>query len=86
MHPMGDARDHFWLTIGMSKAVGIDLAAALKSGEMPQADYAQMVTRCRRCDNPTGCRALLDQHPELEMAPEYCTNQAFLADLAQRER
>lgn len=74
MHPMGNARDHFWLTIGMSKAVGADLGEALKTGRLSHEDYAEMVTACRTCEHPDRCQHLLSETPSLDEAPDYCVN------------
>ena len=81
MHPMGNAREHFWLTIDMSKAVGADLAEALRAGRLSHEGYAEMVTACRSCDHPDRCQHLLSENPRLDEAPEYCVNRKLLETL-----
>ncbi|WP_368186765.1 DUF6455 family protein [Aestuariibius sp. HNIBRBA575] len=82
MHPMGNPRDHFWLTIGMSKAVGANLGDALRDGKLTQRSYAEIINACRTCDNPQGCKHWLDQNPSATAAPDYCRNKTELAALA----
>lgn len=81
MHPMGNPREHFWLTIGMSKALGADLGAAMISGQLSHEGYADMVTACRSCSDPDGCTTLLEGGPRLAEAPDYCVNRKLLATL-----
>ncbi len=49
MKPMGDVNFHYWLTLGMAKAVGVNLTDALHKGQISRAQYADIVTRCRGC-------------------------------------
>ena len=53
--PLGDPVRHFWLAQSMAKATGVDLAAAMREGRIAQADWADMVTRCRACAWAEGC-------------------------------
>lgn len=85
MKPMGDMRQHFWLTQDMAKALGVDLVAAFRAGRITQAGYAGMVTRCRHCSDPAGCRRWLGRHETRGSAtapPAYCENIDFLESLA----
>lgn len=83
MAPLGNPRDHFWLTIGMAKALKVDLGAALAEGRLTRAEYAGMVTRCRACSKPCDCRARLDSLTPLDAVPDYCTNRQLMTDLAE---
>ena len=79
---MGDPRTHFWLTTGMSRAVGVDLSVAIHQGLLTRADYAEMVTQCRKCEF-TDCSAWLDEHWEGPVeAPKECRNKDMWAWLA----
>lgn len=82
MHPMGNPRDHFWLTIGMSKAVGADLGDAMRDDRISHQTYAQIINRCRSCDDPEGCKLWLETHAKAKAAPDYCRNRDVLADLS----
>jgi len=85
MKPMGDMRQHFWLTQDMAKALDVDLVAAFRDGRISNADYAGMVTRCRHCTDPTGCRRWLSRHQDQGSAtapPAFCENTRFLDRLA----
>jgi hypothetical protein len=82
---MGNPRDHFWLTIGMSRACGVDLSDAMRDQKLSKMDYAGMITACRKCAQPSACQALLDQTEPgqiLTAAPEYCVNRSTFEMLA----
>lgn len=81
MTKMGPVRKHFWLTIGVAKAVSVDLGAAIDSGALTPEDYADMVTRCRSCPQPDRCRADLARSA-IDAPPSYCRNIAVLEELA----
>lgn len=81
MHPMGDTRQHLFLTLGMARACDADLGEALKAGRITSADYAEIITRCRSCEEPGKCRTLLDEVEKLAAAPDYCVNAEALAQL-----
>lgn len=53
--PLGDPVRHFWLAKSMARATGVDLVAAMREGRIAQADWADMVTRCRACAWAEGC-------------------------------
>lgn len=73
MHPMGDIREHFWLTLGMARRCGVDFAELLHTGQITQAQYAEFITRCRGCDRPDHCHSVL-QDAERPTPPDYCCN------------
>jgi len=78
---MGDAREHFWLMMRMSKTVGLDLGEALREGRLSDGGYAESITRCRRCDSAESCAAWLDQTESAANAPAYCRNAAVFDGL-----
>ncbi len=82
IHPMGAARDHFFLTLGMAKACGADLSEALADGRITQEEYASIMTACRTCKKPGACSKLLATFDELIAAPDYCVNRDKLAEIA----
>ena len=81
MKPMGDARQHYWRTLKMAKALGVPLATALDDGRLTQADYAKMIEKCRRCPHPGQCEALLAKGECLDEAPDFCCNREILMAL-----
>ncbi len=81
MKPLGDIRDHFWLTLGMAKHLKVDLGQFLETGRISQAEYADHVTRCRACPSPDHCREWLSNAKEGDIPPAYCQNLASFAEL-----
>ena len=73
---------HFWITRGMARKLGVNLSEAMHDGFLTQADFAEMITRCRKCGRTEGCLAMLGQSaPALLSAPDHCPNAGILADL-----
>jgi hypothetical protein len=81
MKPLGDERDHYWLALGMSQAVGLDLQAEIEAGRFSQADWAETVQRCRGCDWAGACPGWLEAHPQAAAAPESCVNAGLFGAL-----
>lgn len=75
MQIMGDVHFHYWLTLGMAKAVGVSLTEALHDGRITRAQYADIVTRCRSCTWGGECTAWLARQSEIaDSVPERCEN------------
>lgn len=75
MKPMGDVNFHYWLTLGMAKAVGVNLTDALHKGRISRAQYADIVTRCRGCEWGGDCTNWLAKQSCLaEEVPKTCAN------------
>lgn len=81
MKPMGNARQHYWRTLKMAKAVGVPLATALRDGRLSESAYAQMITNCRRCPQPGRCEAMLESGQIGDSPPEFCCNAEILLAL-----
>ena len=81
MQTLGDAREHFWRVIKMAKACEVDLSTALDENKINIAEYADMVTACRGCEQVERCDRLLADVARLDRAPEYCVNGETFADL-----
>lgn len=87
MHPLGDAMQHLQLMARMGKHLGTDLAEAFEAGKISAEDWAEMITSCRGCDAPEGCRRWLEDQDRAEDAekspvpPGYCCNAARLLSL-----
>lgn len=82
MRPLGPTPRHTLLVNGMAKALSADLTAAVDDGDLTQAGYAQMVTRCRGCSQPDTCETLLRSPKGTDETPDYCRNADILARLA----
>ena len=83
MVPLGNPRAHFWLTLGMAKAVGADLSAALHEERITHTDYSDIINRCRACDHAVACAAKLSRcRGQLDQIPDYCLNRDLLETLA----
>ena len=50
MKPLGPTGEHYFLALGMAKAAGVNLQAAIEEGPFDQAQWADLVQRCRGCD------------------------------------
>lgn len=59
MRPLGDPVDHLWLVHRMARAAGLDPARLARRGELDQACWAGMVSRCRACPRVAQCRRWL---------------------------
>ena len=81
MKPMGDARAHYWRTLKIAQATDVPLANALNSGALSQTDYAEIITKCRRCPHPGECAAVLAKGGKMDAPPDFCCNRAFLMAL-----
>lgn len=87
MHPLGDAMEHLQLMARMGKHLGTDLVEAFEAGKISQEDWAEMITSCRGCDGPEGCRTWLDAQERAaegqaeSQPPAHCRNAARLLRL-----
>lgn len=82
MGVQGNIDLHFWITRGMVRRMGINLTEAMHDGLLTQADFAEMISRCRCCTGAKGCLAFLSEHPDaVAAAPDWCRNAAVLAEL-----
>ena len=75
MTVLGDARRHFWLTIGMSRRLGVDLNEAIRDDVLTTMEYTDLVNRCRGCAWADGCESWQAAHPgAVSEVPENCVN------------
>ena len=65
----------------MAQATGVDLVAAMRTGTLDIADWAEMVAACRGCEWDKGCDRWLLGQPETAVAPRSCRNRAKLGVL-----
>ncbi len=81
MQTLGDAREHFWRVIKMAKACEVDLSTALDDDKINIAEYADMITGCRGCEQVEKCDRLLAETAHVDGAPGYCVNRETFAEL-----
>lgn len=81
MKPLGPERDHYWMALGMAKAAGVDLQAAIEAGRFSQEKWASTVQKCRSCDWGEDCPHWLREHDSVERAPSTCVNSRVFAAL-----
>ncbi|MCZ0813118.1 MAG: DUF6455 family protein [Pseudomonadota bacterium] len=82
---LGDPTLHFWLTRSVARAMNLNLSEAMTQGHLTARDYAEMVTRCRKCPHVEICEAWLATPAETSgAAPDHCRNAQALNALADR--
>lgn len=69
---LGDPRLHQDLMNTMAQRQGFDLYAEHASGRVSGRDLDDMLTRCRGCGDPSGCKKALDAGS----TPETCANES----------
>ena len=73
---------YFWIARGMARRMGVNLTDAMHDGLLTQADFAQMIDRCRCCAGSEGCLDYLsEQSEERGSAPDWCGNGNLLREL-----
>ena len=83
--PLGETGVHYWLVQRMAKTCGVNTAAAVEDGDLEQADWVDMVQRCRSCQWVEGCeRWLSRQDSDGVTPPEDCLNARLLTVLSER--
>lgn len=74
VRPLGDAREHYWLALGMAQTVGLDLHAEIQAGRFSLAAWADTVQCCRGCDWAGECPSWMAENGDAERAPASCVN------------
>jgi len=73
---------HFWITRGMARRMGVNLANALQADDLTHADIAAMITACRACGRGDVCLALLSERgTAIDTPPAECPNKRVLESL-----
>lgn len=67
---LGNPTTHLKLLNGMADARGFDMNALRATGAVSDADFSDLMTRCRGCTDPAGCAAALDKGA----MPSACAN------------
>jgi len=82
MGVQGNIDLHFWITRGVARRLGVNLSEAMHDGLISQADFAEMITRCRGCDKAEGCLVAISERGGVSGAvPDWCRNAAILSEL-----
>ncbi len=72
---LGDPAKAFWLTRSVARTMGINLSGALAEGRLTSEGYAEMVTRCRTCNQVEQCELWLARSGAgASSAPADCAN------------
>lgn len=72
---LGDPDLAFWMTRSVARAIGINLLHSMEAGALSAADYAALVTRCRKCPHAEVCTAWLAINGAgADRAPDHCAN------------
>lgn len=83
MGVQGNIDLHFWITRGIARRMGVNLSEAMHDGFLTQADFAEMITRCRGCDKSEGCIAVLSERAGAAVSvPDWCRNAGVLSELS----
>lgn len=73
----------FWLTLGMGRTTGVDLAGAVVQGWLTRAELGRMVGVCRNCALDSACVSWLGrQSAAAARPPAWCPNGPAIAALA----
>lgn len=82
MQRLGDPTRHFWITIGVSRCLGVNLSDALQDGKLTHSGYADLVTRCRTCPHAKACEEWMGQQcGRATTPPPGCLNGAVFEAL-----
>lgn len=81
---LGDPATHFWLTRSMARTMGVSFSEAMACGALSAAEYASMVTQCRKCPNVEACQTWLGaQDGSAKKAPAFCCHVRRLHELTE---
>lgn len=86
--PLGQLHRHIWLTKEVAASVGVDLSAAMHSGDLDPRCYSQMVTKCRRGNCDRACALHLEKlkNRKQNEVQSFCPNKAAIDAMARWTR
>lgn len=86
MHdPISATTQHYWLTQGMARALGVNLSAAIHAGGLTRPALDTLVARCQACGHAADCLPWLGRNATgAEALPTYCENRVRLDALRRR--
>jgi hypothetical protein len=76
---------HFWITRGMARRMGVNLARSVQDGALTQAGFAELIMACQGCGRGEMCLSLLSERgSSADVPPLNCPNKAKLEALRAR--
>lgn len=76
---------HYWLTQGMARALGVNLSGAIHTGGLSRSGLDDLVARCQACGHAADCLPWLGRNAVGAAAlPTYCENRVPLDALRRR--
>ncbi|WP_417271009.1 DUF6455 family protein [Celeribacter sp.] len=80
-------RGHSMLLSEMAETLGVDLAGAVRRGDIAPLDLVNRVYRCQSCSSPDICSKFIAAHKQTgaRLAPCYCRNKEALEQMARVE-
>ncbi len=76
MKPLGKTMDHYWRVICMAGSLGVDLSELRENGRLSDAEWAEMVQKCRGCEWVGGCSSYLEAGARAHERQAGCVNAA----------
>ncbi|OLS52367.1 DUF6455 family protein [Rhodovulum sulfidophilum] len=82
MEDQGRLSQHFWLTQGMARTIGVNLNHALRSGQLGRGEYSELVARCCHCGRAEACMGWMGhQVSGADCPPDWCAVRCSLKAL-----
>lgn len=81
---LGQVHRHMWLTKEVAASIGLDLSAAMHSGQLDPRHYSQLVTQCRSssCDNACALHVSALPGGRQDEVQGFCPNKKLFDQLA----
>ncbi len=76
-----EAPKAWWLTRGMGRISGVNLARAVLDGWLSRAELQVLVTRCAACAHKPDCEAWLARSGPARTMPDFCPNKTGIEAL-----
>jgi Family of unknown function (DUF6455) len=77
-----EAPKAWWLTRGMARIAGVNLAHAVVDGWLRRAELEGLVARCAACGRGTDCESWLGQCGAARTMPDFCPNKPGIEALS----
>lgn len=77
-----EAPKAWWLTRGMARISGVNIAQAVVEGWLTRGELENLIARCADCPRGAECEAWLAGSGSAKTMPEFCPNSAAIGALA----
>jgi hypothetical protein len=77
-----EAPKAWWLTRGMARISGVNLARAVVDGWLQRGELEYLVARCAACHAGLDCEAWLARSAEARQMPDFCPNKPGIEALS----